>query len=76
MNTTITNEPHEILEIRPPYNGFNDVGVSLVKKRRARVVDDWTTEITVLNRREALAVHKAIEDAFLAPPQRYSARRG
>ena len=72
MNTTITNEPHEILEVRPTIGN----NVSLVQKRRARVVDDWNIKVIILSEREALAVHKAISDIVLAPPQRYSARRG
>ena len=72
MNTVITNEPHEILEIRPSFNGFNDVGISLVQKRRANIVDEWNIKVIILNKREALLVHKAISDVMLSPRQSYA----
>lgn len=51
MNTVITNEPHEILEIRPT----NDA-ISLVQKRRASVMDEWNIKVIILNEREYEAV--------------------
>lgn len=59
----ITNEPHEILEVRPTND--ND-SITLVQKRRASIQDEWNIKIIILNRREALTVRKAIEDAMLS----------
>ena len=62
MNHLITDEPHEILEIRPT----NDA-ISLVQKRRASVMDEWNIKVIIFNRREALLIHKAISDVVLSP---------
>lgn len=70
MNYLITNEPHEQLELRP---SMDNNSISLVQKRRARVVDEWNTKIIILNREEALKIHKAIADIMLAP--KYSLAR-
>ena len=67
MNTTIINEPLEILELRPSADT-----ISLVKKTRRQVVDEWDIKIIVLNRREALAIHKGIADVFLSPRGSYA----
>lgn len=65
MKTTIINEPLEQLEVRPGADS-----ISLVKKTRRQVMDEWNMKVIVLNRREALGVHKAISDVFLLPPRR------
>ena len=65
----ITNEPHEILEVRPTND--ND-SITLVQKRRASIQDEWNIKVIILNRREALAVRKAIEDAMLSLRPLYS----
>ncbi len=58
----ITDEPHEILEIKP--NNDNE-SMSLVQKRRARVVDEWTIKVIILSKRECLAIHKEITNNIL-----------
>ena len=65
MNTIIINEPLEQLEVRPGADT-----ISLVKKTRRQVMDEWDIKIIVLNRREALAIHKAISDVYLSLPRR------
>ena len=69
----ITNEPHEILETRPTND--ND-SIALVQKRRASIQDEWNIKTIILNRREALALRKDIEDTVLFRRPRYSAIRG
>ncbi len=64
----ITNEPHEQLEIKP--NNDNE-SMSLVQRRRANIVDEWNIKIMILSKREALAIHQAIQDHILSP-RRYS----
>lgn len=64
MTTTIINEPLEQLEVRPGADT-----ISLVKKTRRQVMDEWDMKVIVLNRREALAIHKAISDVFLPSPR-------
>ena len=58
----IINEVHEQLEIKP--NSDNE-SMSLVQRRRARVMDEWNVKVIILNKRECLAIHRAITDHIL-----------
>lgn len=65
----IVNEPLEILELNP----MNNDCISLVQKKRAKILDEWNTKIIILNRREALLVRKGISDIMFTPRQPYQA---
>ena len=68
MKHIITDEPYEILEVRP--NNENG-SISLVQKRRNSTVEEWQVKVVVLNQREALRVYKAISDIVLSPAAPY-----
>lgn len=71
METTIIDEPNEKLVVKP---GDNDT-VVMIHKRREGITDYWAIKTTILNRREALLMNRAISQIMLEPAPIYEVIR-